>query len=123
MAQYDMSFLHNEPNSQTFKAFQMIFKEGDAGDFMYGVISGEIDILIGGQVVEVVEANSIFGEMALIDDSPRSASAVAKTDCKLAVIDQRRFKALIQQKPFFAIQVMGVLADRLRRTASLLKTK
>ena len=57
----------------------------------------------------------MLGEMALIDNSPRSATVKAKTDCTLAVINQKRFMTLIQQTPYFAIQVMSVLADRLRR--------
>jgi len=121
MMSHDISFLQHEPTKQTFKAFQVIFKEGEAGDVMYGVIAGEIDIVIAGQVVEVVKPGSILGEMALIDNSRRSATAIARTDCKLAVINQKRFMALIQQTPFFSIQVMGVLAERLRRWGDLQK--
>jgi len=123
MTQHDISFLHHEPTKQTFKTCQVIFKEGDSGDVMYGVITGEIDIIIGGQVVEVAKPGSILGEMALIDNSPRSATAIARTDCKLAVINQKRFMALIQQTPFFSIQVMGVLADRLRRWGDTQKSR
>jgi CRP-like cAMP-binding protein len=57
----------------------------------------------------------LIGEMALIDNSPRAANAVAKTPCRLAAIDQRRFHFLIQQHPHFATHVMKELADRLRR--------
>ena len=120
---HDISFLHNEPSKQSFTSCQLIFKEGEVGDVMYGVISGEVDIVIGGRVVEIAGPGSILGEMALIDNSPRSATAVARTDCKLAVINQKRFIALIQQKPFFALQVMGVLADRLRRWGAWQKAR
>jgi CRP-like cAMP-binding protein len=112
---HDISFLYNEPTQQVFAAGDVIFKEGDAGDVMYCVLAGEVEIAIGERVVELVEAGSILGELALIDRCTRSATATAKTDCTLAVISQRRFTALIQQTPFFAIQVMSVLADRLRR--------
>ena len=57
----------------------------------------------------------IFGELALIDSSPRSAAAVAHTDCRLAVIGERRFIFLVQQTPYFALEVMSVMAQRLRR--------
>ena len=53
--------------------------------------------------------------MALIDHSPRSATARAQTDCKVALIDERRFMFLVQETPFFALRVMGVMANRLRR--------
>jgi CRP-like cAMP-binding protein len=56
--------------------------------------------------------------MALIDRSPRSADAVAKTDCTLAVVTQRRFTFLVQETPFFAVDIMRVLAERLRRYAT-----
>lgn len=121
MIRHEISFLHNEPNKQAFVAGQVIFKEGEAGDVMYSVLTGEVEIVIAGKVVEVVEAGGILGEMALIDNSPRSATAMAKTDCSLAVINQKRFTTLIQQTPFFAIQVMSVLADRLRRWGDLQK--
>jgi CRP-like cAMP-binding protein len=57
----------------------------------------------------------MFGEMALIDREPRSATAVAETDCELVVIDKRRFWFLVQETPYFAEIVMRVMADRLRR--------
>jgi CRP-like cAMP-binding protein len=115
MSQHDVSFLHHEPTKQSFQACQVIFQEGEGGDVMYGVVEGEVEIVIAGQVVEVVKPGGILGEMALIDNSPRSATAIARSDCKLAVINQKRFVTLIQQTPFFALQVMGILADRLRR--------
>ena len=62
-----------------------------------------------------VGPGALIGEMALIDDSPRTASAVAKTSCRLAEIDRRRFHFLVQQTPHFATHVMKTLADRLRR--------
>lgn len=115
MTQPDIPLLHHEPDKQSFKAGQVIFKEGEAGKVMYAVITGEVDIAIAGEVVETVKPGGILGEMALIDNSPRSATAAARTDCTLAAINQKRFVALVQQTPFFALQVMGVLADRLRR--------
>ena len=74
---HDISFLHNEPSKQSFTSCQLIFKEGEVGDVMYGVISGEVDIVIGGRVVEIAGPGSILGEMALIDGAPRSATVKA----------------------------------------------
>jgi CRP-like cAMP-binding protein len=56
----------------------------------------------------------IFGEMSLIDDKPRSATARARTDCELVPIDEGRFLELVHQKPGFALEVMKVMAERLR---------
>ena len=82
---------------------------------MYVVIEGEVNVLIRGKVVETVAAGGIVGEMALIDTQPRSATVIAHTDCKLVPIDEKRFTFLVQQTPFFSLQVMRVMANRLRR--------
>ena len=92
----------------------ILFREGDKRDKMYVVLEGEMDVRLGDFVVETAKAGALIGEMALIDDSPRAANAVAKTACRLAPIDQRRFHFLVQQHPHFATHVMKELAARLR---------
>ena len=108
--------LFKNKEAKSFAAGQSVFKAGDAGDSMYIVNEGEVEILDGATSLEVVGPGSIFGELALIDDEPRSATAVAKTDCKLVAVDRRRFEFMVTETPFFALAVMKVLADRLRRT-------
>jgi CRP-like cAMP-binding protein len=94
---------------------EFLFRGGDKRDKMYVLLEGEMEVRLGDYVVETAVPGALIGEMALIDDSPRAASAVAKTDCRLASIDERRFHFLIQQHPHFATHVMKELADRLRR--------
>jgi CRP/FNR family cyclic AMP-dependent transcriptional regulator len=91
-----------------------LFREGDTGHKMYVLLEGEIAILLGDFLLETAGPGTLIGEMALIDDSPRTATAVAKTSCRLAEIDRRRFHFLVQQTPHFATHVMKTLADRLR---------
>jgi len=91
-----------------------LFREGEKGEKMYVLLEGEMEILLGDFVLETVRQGALIGEMALIDDSARTASAVAKTPCRLAEIDRRRFHFLVQQTPHFATHVMKTLADRLR---------
>ena len=91
-----------------------LFETGDTGDVMYVVVEGQIEILVASVTVEVAGPGSIVGEMALIDHSPRSASAKAKTDCKVAAVDLKRFEFLVQNTPYFSVQVMKIMADRLR---------
>lgn len=100
----------------TVAAGETVFAVGDAGDFMYTVRSGEIEIERDGRVIETLSTGGIFGEMALIDGSPRSATARAKTDAEVAPINERSFLFLVHETPFFAIAVMRTLAERLRRS-------
>ncbi len=100
----------------TFQPGEVVFAEGDQGDKMYVVRSGEIAIERDGVVAETLSTGGIFGEMALIDGSPRSATARAKTACEVAPINEKSFLFLVHETPFFAIAVMRTLADRLRRS-------
>jgi len=108
-------FLRREKDVRTYRTGEVIFRVGDPGDAMYAVVDGEVEIRSNGRVLERVAAGDIFGEMGLIDQSPRSADAVAGSDCTVAPITQRRFMFLIQQTPFFAIDVMRLLSERVRR--------
>jgi CRP/FNR family transcriptional regulator, cyclic AMP receptor protein len=100
---------------EIYPAGKSIFKEGDIGDYMYVVQEGEVEIIHNGKVFETLSEGGILGEMALIDNSRRSASAVAKSDCKLVPVDVKKFTVLVQQTPYFALQVMQVMAHRIRR--------
>jgi CRP/FNR family transcriptional regulator, cyclic AMP receptor protein len=97
-----------------FAPGEFLFKEGDKRELMYVLLEGEVEIRLGDYVVETAVPGALIGEMALIDDSPRAANAVAKTPCRLAAVDRRRFHFLVPQHPHFATHVMKELADRLR---------
>lgn len=100
-----------------FEPGEVIFSEGDKGDKMYVIRSGEVEVERDGKIVETLSGGGIFGEMALIDGSPRAATACAKTACEVAPITEKTFLFLVHETPFFAIAVMRSLADRLRRSA------
>ena len=110
--------LRNEPDVRTYRAGEVVFAEGQPGDSMYALLEGEVEIRKGDRVLETVPAGGVFGEMALIDQEARSASAIAVTDCRVVAVGQRRFTLLVQQTPYFALQIMHVLADRLRRNTA-----
>jgi CRP-like cAMP-binding protein len=93
----------------------VLFTAGDPGDYMYVVKTGEVDLIIGDEVVETAVAGTIFGELALVDSETRICTAITRTDCELVKIDEKRFTFMLQQTPYFAIEVMHTLADRLRR--------
>ncbi|MEZ5828568.1 MAG: cyclic nucleotide-binding domain-containing protein [Hyphomicrobiales bacterium] len=102
--------------TKAFAPGEVVFAEGDKGDFMYVVRSGELEIVRDGVVAETLGPGGIFGEMALIDGSPRSATVRAKTDCEVAPINEKSFVFLVHETPYFAVAVMRTLADRLRRS-------
>ncbi len=96
-------------------AGQPVFKVGDPGDRMYVLMTGEADIVVGNVVVERAGPGALLGELALVDATPRTATVMAITDCSLLPIDVKRFRFLVQETPNFALHVMKVIAERLRR--------
>ena len=99
----------------SFMAKDLVFQKDEPGSAMYLVIEGEVDILIHGKVLETVGPGGVIGEMALLDMGPRSATATAKTDCLLLTIDRERFQQQVRKSPGFSLQVMRIMAERLRR--------
>jgi len=115
-----IDLFRKEDRYETLAKGQVVFKEGEHGKSMYVVLEGSVVLKVKGKTVETVGPGGVLGEMAMIDDAPRSATAIAETDSKLAIIDPKRFNFLIQQTPNFALQIMRVIADRLRRMDSRL---
>ena len=110
-----ITFFRNASDATPYPAGTVIFRDGDPGHEMFIVVEGEVEIRIGDVVVDVVGPGGIFGEMAIIDAAPRSATAIARVDAKLVAVAQKRFMFLLQQTPQFAIQVMRIMTDRLKR--------
>jgi len=115
--------LFREKDAKSYAAGQYVFKTGDQGDVMYIVTEGAVEILDGSTILETAGPGSIVGELALIDDEPRSASVRVQIDSKLVPVDRRRFEFMVTETPFFALAVMKVLADRLRNTSTRLRPK
>jgi CRP/FNR family transcriptional regulator, cyclic AMP receptor protein len=102
----------------SFKQGETIFKEGDPAVELYVIQSGRVEIRRGNRLLDTLDSHNIFGEMALIDSAPRSASAIALTDVILAPVSEKQFLFLVSQTPFFALMVMRVLVRRLRAANS-----
>lgn len=112
---HGFGFFRQEKDYRTYQPGEIIFAEGEPGDFMYVVMEGTVNVTLQGHALNFLQSGNLFGEMALMDNRPRSATATAVTECRLLPLDQRRFKALIQQEPEFALQVLTIMAERLRR--------
>jgi CRP/FNR family transcriptional regulator, cyclic AMP receptor protein len=106
----------NNIEAQFLKAGDVIFREGDEAKELFVIKSGQVRIQIGNRTVTELGQDSIFGEMALIDSAPRSATAVALTDVTLVPVAEKQFLFLVTRTPHFALNVMRVLARRLRTT-------
>jgi len=104
----------NASDAERRAAGTVVFEAGEPGTKMYVVRKGTVDIRVEGKTVETVGAGGVIGEMAMVAKEPRSATAIVMTDAELVPIDQHRFVFLVQQTPYFALQVMQTMATRLR---------
>ena len=109
-----LSLFKNEPSPLVVAAGMPVFLAGEPADYMYIILVGEVELHIQDRVVATLKRGELFGEMALIEGKPRVATAVARTDCRLARVNEQRFYQLVSEKPEFSLFVMRVLAERLR---------
>jgi CRP/FNR family transcriptional regulator, cyclic AMP receptor protein len=113
MADVEFKFLANA-DFRSYAAGDVIFREGELGDELFVVGSGKVQIRTGERVIETLGDHEMFGELALIDDGPRSATAVAASAVELVPVEPKQFLFLVRETPYFALNVMRVLARRLR---------
>jgi CRP/FNR family transcriptional regulator, cyclic AMP receptor protein len=99
----------------------LIFKEGQAGTFLYVVVSGRVGIAVGGTLVEIAGPGATFGEMAVVDQSPRTARAGAVEETELLAIDRGTLLRLIKERPEFAMALLRAVAERLRHMNAQLR--
>ena len=104
----------NANEQREVAAGEPVFTEGDVGTEMFGLIAGTVELRKGEHTLGVLEPGDTFGELALVDDSPRSLTAVATEASVLAVIDDKAFTYLVHETPMFALQVMRSMAQRIR---------
>ncbi|MDB5540559.1 MAG: cyclic nucleotide-binding protein [Devosia sp.] len=106
--------------TRSVKAGEVIFEEGDVGHEFFVVKSGTVAILHGNKTLQVLGEGEIFGEMALIDNEPRSATAIAQSQCAIVPVSEKQFLFMSSESPYFALNVMRVLAKRLRASNNFL---
>ena len=111
-----VEIFQTSPEPQSIGAGEVIFTTGDAGSVMYGLVEGVVEISVNGKILETICQGDIFGEGALVhSDSKRASTAIAKTNCQLAILERKNFLFAVQQTPMFAIEIMRSYSDRIRR--------
>ena len=110
-----LGLFRNESNVVALKPGEILFQKGDPAQYLYVVLAGELRIGDGNKIFGQISAGGMVGEMALVDHAPRAATVTAETESTLAQIDEKRFLFLVQQTPSFALNVMRLLSQRLRR--------
>src|SRR5262249_47332100 len=98
-----------------------IVEEGQTGVSMYTVLEGVVTIFVNNSAVERLGPGGVFGELALIEQTPRLASVVAETDCEMLPITRNAFLALVKTNSTFATSLLNALAERLRVLTARLK--
>ena len=103
-------------DTKTVAAGETIFRAGDSGDHMYGLLDGEVEEYVDGLLMETIVTGDVFGIGALVHtEGKRVSTAVAKTDCKLAFMDQQRFLYAVQETPMFAVEALRSYSNRLKK--------
>ncbi|MBI4784232.1 MAG: Crp/Fnr family transcriptional regulator [Oscillatoriophycideae cyanobacterium NC_groundwater_1537_Pr4_S-0.65um_50_18] len=111
-----VAIFQRQPEPKVFSAGEVIFTDGQAGDYLYGVLEGTVELVVEDKVIEIISLGEVFGAGALIHpDGVRIYTAIARTDCKLAYLDEARMLFAIQETPMFALDVMRNYSERLRR--------
>lgn len=105
----------NEPEIRSQQPGELIFRQGDDSEgCMFAILEGDVEIERDGRVVARLGPGNLVGEMGLIDNEPRSASARARSPVRIAVVPRKRFLFLVQQHPTFALTMMQMLTQRMR---------
>jgi len=117
-----MEFFGSMGKTEVFKKGATIFAENEKGsrlllqrDKMYLLLDGEINMISKDQVIGIVRKGEIFGEMASISHTPRSAAAVANIDCRVVSLDDKQLQNALRKRPDFALMLMSVMIARIRK--------
>ena len=101
----------------------LLFAEKSAGDRMFFLIRGEIALTMGGKALDVIRGGEILGEMSVVTGLPRTATAVARTDCMLISMSNSQFHEALSRQPEFALMLMHMMLARLRLMLSMLRVQ
>jgi len=110
----ELSHIAQITDEVEFRPAQLVFKEGDQGDAMYLIVDGQVKVHSGEQVFAQLGMKQCFGEMAILDAEPRSASITALSELTLLRIQREDFHEILAEKPEISLGIIQVLTSRLR---------
>ena len=111
-----IKILQDNSKIQSFRTGNIIFQQGTEGNVMYGIMNGEVEMLVNDKVIETIKQGDVFGQGALLhEDHLRTSTARAKTNCQILLLDRQHFLFTVQETPLFALEVMRSYSDRFRR--------
>jgi uncharacterized membrane protein len=128
LGEEDLEVLAASLVTRRYPAGSMIFSQGDSGDTMYIVASGDVNIHLPGEASRRVSLKDIslgeyFGELALFDDKPRSASALATTTTELLELARNTLEKYLKSRPVAAMAILRTMSERLRETNAMLSAR
>ncbi len=103
-----------------YRAGDFVYREGDPPRYMYVVLKGAVELSSKDKLIETIHEGKAFGMLGLVDEKPRTSTARAKEDCELALLDQKKFRFMVDETPNFVWLVLNEFASRLRATNALL---
>jgi len=103
---------------KTYNAGDAVFKEGEAGDCMFYILSGSVNIIKNEQVIRVMKQGEYFGEMSMLLNSPRTAAVIVREpDTQLVVISHDNFETILREEPQIALSLLKEMGERLKITS------
>ncbi len=116
-----MQIFQRPPSPRTFLAGEVIFRQGESDELVYGIIEGQVEILVNNKVIEIIKAGDIFGQAVMIQpEHTRASTAIAKTDCLIAFLDREHFLFALEETPMFAVEILRSYSNRLRHLKHLI---
>lgn len=116
---FNADYFNKFSEAESFEAGEVIIEEGQSDATIYVIRSGEVQVIHNGEELAVLGEGELFGEMALIDNMPRSATVIALTDTTVVPVNHDHFYVLLQKMPVFGATVMHLISTRLRRATGL----
>ena len=108
------SIFKTESTRQTFTAWDVLIRQGDANEMMFIILSGELEVRVAGKVVAKLKGGDLFGELSMIDEEPASGDVVAVSEGEFVSLNEKRFVSISQQNPFFMMGILRAVTAKLR---------